>query len=97
MSDDPTQPNNQISKVTEVQAKYADDIMAKANVVGVGVGMIKHGDEPTNEVGLVVLVSQKVPLEDLAEADIIPKKLDGVSVDVQETGVFSAGGFEAGG
>ena len=94
---DPTEPNNQIAKVTQVQAKYADDIMAKANVVGIGVGMIQNGDEITNEVGLVVLVSQKVPLETLAEADIIPKEIDGVPVDVQETGVFSAGGFEAGG
>lgn len=94
---DPTEPNNQIAKITEVQAKYADEIMSKANVVGVGIGMAKNGDEMTGEVALVVLVAQKVPLETLSEADIIPKELDGVRVDVQETGVFSAGGFEAGG
>ena len=68
---DPTEPNNQIARITEVQAKYADELMSKANVVGIGVGMAKDGEEITGEAALVVLVSQKVSLEMLSEEDMI--------------------------
>ena len=86
------------AKVSEVQAKYVDYIMDKANVVGVGVGSIpcENDADGDNEMVLVVLVEKKVPLENLEPKDVLPTKLDGVRIDVQETGGFSAGGFEAG-
>lgn len=77
-------------KVSDVQVKYIDQLMAMPNVVGVAVGLVQKEGEYTDEVGLVVMVSEKVPLEDLAEEDVIPEELDGVTVDVQETGLFSA-------
>ncbi|GAB5493389.1 MAG: hypothetical protein Phog2KO_36040 [Phototrophicaceae bacterium] len=77
-------------KITAVQVKYIDDLMLKAHVVGVGVGLAKVEDEYTDELALVVLVDEKVPLEDLDEDDIIPEELEGVRVDVQETGVISS-------
>jgi hypothetical protein len=36
------------------------------------------------------MVEQKVPLDQLAPEDRIPSELDGVPVDVQETGTFEA-------
>ena len=43
----------------------------------------------TKQVVLVVMVDSKVPLTDLRSADVIPNEIDGVPVDVQETGEFS--------
>ena len=73
-------------KISAVQVKYIDELMTIAHVVGVGVGLAKVDDEYTDELALVVLVDEKIPLEDLGEEDVLPKELDGVRVDVQETG-----------
>lgn len=77
-------------KISEIQVKYIDELMEKANVVGVGIGLAKKDDDYTDEVSLVVLVDKKVPLEELEEEDIIPSELEGVRVDVQETGPLVA-------
>jgi hypothetical protein len=77
-------------KISNIQAKYADELMAKAHVVGLGVGMAKVGGEYTNEMALVVLVDKKVPMEELAPEDRIPAEIEGVRVDVNEVGVIEA-------
>jgi hypothetical protein len=41
-------------------------------------------------VGIIVMVSRKVPSSQLAESDIVPRELDGVPVDVQEVGEVRA-------
>lgn len=73
-----------------VQAKYSAELMAKAHVQGVAVGLAKRNGEYTGEIAVVVMVDKKVPAGELAPQDMIPKTLDGVPVDVQETGVFVA-------
>ena len=80
----------QIAHATEVQARYADMLLSKANVVGFGVGFAQKGGMPTREVALVVMVDQKLPAAQLAADDLLPTELDGVRVDVQPTGGFSA-------
>jgi hypothetical protein len=93
----------QIQRASEVQAKYADILMSKPHVVGVGVGFAQQNGERTPTVALVVMVDEKIPLAQLALDDVIPSQLDGVRVDVQSTGGFTAGpasptdsGFSAG-
>ncbi|MGJ3241245.1 MAG: hypothetical protein ACFE0Q_21235 [Anaerolineae bacterium] len=76
-------------KITEIQAKYAQELMEKKHVVGVGIGMAQEEGEYTETMALVVLVERKVPLEELSEADIIPQEIEGVRVDVQETGALT--------
>lgn len=83
--------SRQVQRASEVQARYADDLMRKPHVVGVAVGYASQGGKATPEIGLVVMVDQKLPPDQLAPQDMIPTELDGVRVDVQETGVFSAG------
>ena len=61
------------------------------HVVGVAVGYASQGGKATPEIGLVVMVDEKLPPDQLDPQDMIPSELDGVRVDVQETGVFSAG------
>ncbi|MDQ7024919.1 MAG: hypothetical protein Q9P44_05100 [Anaerolineae bacterium] len=78
------------NKLTDVQARYAQVLMEKPNVVGVGIGLAKEGDDNSSEAALIVMVEKKVPLEELALEDVIPRMIEGVRVDVQETGGFEA-------
>lgn len=76
----------QLNKLSEIQAKYADQLMGKAHVVGVGVGMAMKDGVYTDEPAIVVMVDEKMPLSALTETDILPTSLDGMRVDVQPTG-----------
>ena len=82
--------NEQLRRASEAQQKYTDKLLNYPNVVGVAVGYITRGGQRTPEIGLIVMVDQKVPEAQLAPEDILPRELDGVRVDVQETGVFTA-------
>ncbi|MEP7290211.1 MAG: hypothetical protein ABI835_00455 [Chloroflexota bacterium] len=79
-----------VQRASEVQARYADMLMSKPHVVGVAVGYTTQYGGRTAEIGVIVMVDQKVPRAQLSEDELIPHELDGVTVDVQETGVFSA-------
>ena len=78
------------NKLTDVQARYAHSLMEKPNVVGIGIGLVRIDGEVTAEPGLIVIVVKKVPDAELAPNDMIPKSIEGVRVDVQETGAFEA-------
>lgn len=77
-------------RVRAVKRTYEDELMAKANVVGVGIGLRQHGGRPTNEVALVAMVTHKVPRSQLKPEDVIPAELEGIPVDVQEVGEIRA-------
>jgi len=83
-------PQAKTNKIRDVRHRYQDELMAKANVVGVGIGLRQQAGERTDEPALVVMVSKKVPLWQLSPEDIIPATLDGVPVDVQEIGELRA-------
>lgn len=79
-------------KISDVQAEYAPKLMGLPNVIGLGIGYKRIQDETTDTLCLVVMVTQKVPLKDLKVDERVPKALDDVPLDVQETGGrFSAG------
>lgn len=61
-------------------------ILGKPNVVGVGVGYRVAGNRVTDELGVVVLVRNKIPLAGLTAEAVVPKELDGVRTDVIEVG-----------
>ncbi|HAY84170.1 MAG TPA: hypothetical protein DCY42_04370 [Chloroflexi bacterium] len=73
-------------QIKRIKDQYADQLMSKANVVGVGIGFAEHGGVRTDEMALVVMVNRKLPPEALAPADRIPKEIEGVLVDVQQVG-----------
>ncbi|WP_119068190.1 hypothetical protein [Aggregatilinea lenta] len=83
-------PQEAQAKVQAVKRVHTAELMRKANVVGVGVGVRYRGGLHTGEIALVVMVSRKVPPAQLAPQDVIPSILDGVPVDVQEVGKLSA-------
>ena len=77
-------------KVAAVKRARQAELLRKANVVGVGVGYRRQRGQPTDTVALVVMVSRKLPREQLAPEDLLPRELDGVPVDVQEVGELRA-------
>ena len=75
-----------VERARLAQATHEAELLRRANVIGVAVGLLQRGGEFTDEIGLVALVRWKLPLEQLAPADRIPRELGGVRVDVQEIG-----------
>jgi hypothetical protein len=78
------------AKAQAVKDTYAGELMSKANVVGVGIGFCQKGGLRTDTVGLVVMVSRKLPRAQLAPEDLLPDEIDGIPVDVQEVGEIRA-------
>ncbi len=83
--------NEKLAYVSAVQQRYQDYLLSLANVVGVSVGYATTAQSTTDDLALVVMVDQKLPDELLPPEQRIPRELDGVRVDVQETGSFTAG------
>jgi hypothetical protein len=79
-----------IQRALEVKRRYEQELRRKANVLAVGVGYRTKGGQQTREVAIVVSVKNKVPLSDLKPDDRIPAEIEGVPVDVVETGVIRA-------
>jgi hypothetical protein len=75
-------------RAEKVKHQFEDQLMSKANVVGVGVGFKRSRSDWTHEIAIIVMVSQKIPLQLIPHQDRIPSEIDGVPVDVQEVGSF---------
>lgn len=72
--------------VRAVKSRYERELMAKANVIGVGIGFRSQPDEPSEEPIIVVSVTRKMARSDLDPKDIVPGELDGVPVRVEALG-----------
>lgn len=78
----------------EIPDALRADIESKANVVGVGRGPKRTDEGRTDEEAVVVLVREKVPEDELDEADLVPSTVsieaegeeEEVKTDVVETG-----------
>lgn len=70
----------------DIKTKYQEELLAKENVVGVGIGKKKR----TGEFCIKVYVKEKKPVNQLKTTDIIPRQLEGVRTDVVETGKIIA-------
>jgi hypothetical protein len=60
------------------------------NVVGVGIGEKIDGDMPTGIMAVKFFVRRKYPENELSKSDLLPKTIDGLPVDVEQTGLFRA-------
>lgn len=75
-------------RALRVQEKYSDRLMALPRVVGTAVGLRQRQGQYTDQVVLVVMVERKLPLSEIAPGEAVPTELEGVPVDVLETGRF---------
>ncbi len=82
----------EMARIRAVKARHERKLMKKQNVVGVGIGFREVGGQVTEQLALSVMVSQKLPLDQLRRRDVVPRELDGVVVDVKEVGTLRAGG-----
>lgn len=83
-SDDPLQ------RALQVKRRHERALLSRPNVVAVGVGFMSRGGETTEQVGIVVSVSRKLPPAELPPQALLPRELDGVPVDVVESGTLHA-------
>lgn len=79
---------NRAAAIAEAQVKYDNYLMRFPNVVGTGIGYRQRMSKPSEELCLVVLVSRKLTPENLPSQAMLPRQLDGVPIDVVETGKF---------
>ncbi len=77
-------------QVFQAQAAVQEDLLKRANVVGVAIGNKGDKTSPEGERAVVVLVERKLPLAALAASDIVPPTIDGVRTDVYEVGYLRA-------
>ncbi len=79
-----------IDLVREAKRKYVDLLLKSKNVVACGVGFKQTNGRISSELCVVVSVEKKMPEAQLMPEDIVPKMVDEVKTDVQETGVIRA-------
>ena len=79
-----------VQRALEVKRRHEKELMRKPNVVAVGVGFRLRGGVRSDEVCIVVSVKHKVAANQLKRGEAIPASLEGVPVDVVETGEIVA-------
>jgi hypothetical protein len=83
-------PGDAVDRAQAVKQKYEHELMSYPGVVGVGIGLRSQGGALGEEICIVVMVREKRPASALSPDELLPTTLDGVPVDVQETGVLRA-------
>ena len=76
------------AEIAAAQARYDDLLLRYPNVVGTGIGYRQRDGRATGELCLVVMVSRKLPPEELDADSILPRQVDGLPIDVIESGAF---------
>ncbi len=89
-SDTPTGNEYIIERLTEIQTRHEADLLTKPHVIGVAIGLKQQNGQPTEELAIVVMVDEKVPVAQLSDDERIPEHIEGYPVDVQQTGFFYA-------
>jgi hypothetical protein len=79
-----------VKRAQDVKRRHEAELLRKPNVVAVGIGFRTRGGQPTQEVCIVVSVKTKVPAAQLKRGDLLPASIDGVPIDVVETGAIRA-------
>ena len=80
-----------VQHALDVKRRHESELLRRPNVVAVGVGFRTRGGQLTSEVCIIVSVTHKIPAADLKRHEALPRALEGVPIDVIETGVIRAG------
>lgn len=79
-----------VQRALEVKRRHENELLRYPNAVAVGVGFRTRAGQQTSEVCIVVSVSRKVPAPQLSHHQLLPSAVEGVPLDVVETGVIQA-------
>lgn len=85
-----TNETHSVTYIQSVKVRYEAELLKKANVVGVGVGLRMRQGKPAGKPSIIVNVTHKVPLDELRPEDRVPRTLDGVRVRVEVIGEVRA-------
>lgn len=79
-----------VPEVDKVKEAHEESLLAKPNVVGVGVGLKEKDGRLLDELAVKVLVTQKIPPAGLSARAMVPKEVNGIQTDVMQVGVIRA-------
>ncbi len=78
------------SRVQAVLERHRKALLDKTHVVGVGIGHKVTAGRATGPLCLVVMVTEKVPPEQLSSQDRVPAEIEGIPTDVVAVGQVRA-------
>jgi len=81
---------NDLHQAKLAKQANARSLLARPNVVGVGIGHRQRAGRTLDEVCVVALVRTKRPAAALAPEALVPRRVDGVPTDVREVGHLRA-------
>lgn len=76
------------ARIAQVLADNETALLANPNVVAISEGTRTRAGKPTGEPCVTIWVKRKLPEAKLSEAEILPKEIDGIPVDVVESGTI---------
>jgi hypothetical protein len=79
-----------VENATRAKEQFHKELLAKPNVVGVGVGLRHRAGQPLDEVCIVALVRHKRAIDALVPEAVIPQEVGGIPTDVFEVGDLRA-------
>lgn len=82
--------NNVMQHLLQIQTMVESQLLRKPNVVGVAVGLKETDGHWTDQMAIVALVQQKLPVSSLTNAERIPRQIDDLPTDVYEIGYVEA-------
>ncbi len=77
------------SPLANVQRQIEREWLGKLNIVGVSDGFRTKNGVLTSEPCVVVYVARKIPKDELDPEDVLPYEMDGVPIDVVESGIVN--------
>ena len=83
---------DQQSLLTALSAKKNNlqEMLRRPNVIACGVGYKVTNNGITDDLAVVISVVRKLPVAQLASAELVPSEVDGIKTDVVQTGLFRA-------
>jgi hypothetical protein len=79
-----------LERARQVKSRHEAELMRRPNVISVGVGLRQRAGKPTDEAAIIVTVRKKLPPSQIRPGEAFPAELEGVPVDVQESGEVTA-------
>jgi hypothetical protein len=79
-----------LEEIRAVRERHEAGLLKKKNVVGLGIGYKEVEGQETGLLSLVVMVRKKESPSLLDAADLVPKEIEGVPIDVVEVGSIGA-------
>ena len=73
-----------VDKAQDALTKVSADWITRSGVIAVEVARRWRDGAPTNDVGIRVIVEEKLPPDEVPEGELFPSSLEGIPVDVVE-------------